>query len=107
MSSLKQTLASSDEEPQARTTPKKVRIPNGHVTFVWGREHYQPIQYHGFDVGPFELCVSIDGEADIEKVQDGAMAILDEIAKREFIKKRDAYLERVRHLADFMEAQRS
>lgn len=103
---LQQTLkdGSSKVEPAQRTLPAVIKIPGGAISFSWGREHYQPIQFHGFDVGPFEITTPINGEVDIVRVQAGVMDVLDGIAKREFERKRVEYLARVKDLDEFMEA---
>lgn len=54
------------------------------------------MQYHGFDVGPFELKVQVRPGDNIAELWAAAMEVLDALAQQEYAAKRDAFLKRVK-----------
>lgn len=74
------------------------------VKFASGREHFQPIKFHGFDIGPFEITITIDqGSPPLEALQKRARSLLQAMKEEEFKFEREAYLQRVKDLDEFME----
>lgn len=74
------------------------------LTVTWGREHFQPIQFHGFDVGPFEAVVTVQAGETVEQAFGRAQARLRELAEAEWPAKLEAYLDRIRQLGARMKA---
>lgn len=65
------------------------------LTVTWGKEGYQPRQYHNMDLGPFVMTVQVEPGDNVVEVYEKMRAELDEIAKKEFEVKLSAYLDRI------------
>ncbi len=72
---------------------------------TWGREHFQPIQYHGMDVGPFELTVTLGDDESVLEAYRRARAQLQEIARLEHETKLAEFLGRIETTAQTMRAR--
>ena len=69
------------------------------IDVTWGREHVQPVQYNGMDIGPFSMTTKIrKGETPVSAAAR-AMLQLDAIAQNEFKTKLPAFLQRIRDAA--------
>lgn len=66
------------------------------VTVAYGKEHIQPFRFQGFDVGPFEMTVTVrEGETPLQ-AKRRAMAHLVEMAEEEYREKLPRFQARVR-----------
>lgn len=73
----------------------------------WGREHLQPIEFHGLDIGPFEMTLTVrDGES-ISDVYEKGMNVLDQIAERAYIRKRKRYIERIKEMSEYVKVKKN
>ena len=66
------------------------------LTVTWGREHIQPIQFNGCDVGPFSMTVMIGNNESPAQAAARAMRWLDCIAAEEMRRKIPEFLSHVR-----------
>ncbi len=68
---------------------------------TWGREHLQPVQYQGLDIGPFSMTVVVQkGETPL-MAKRRAMKHLNEMGKDELQAKLPAFLKRVKDAATY------
>jgi hypothetical protein len=65
------------------------------LTVTWPREHFQPIEFHGMDLGPFSMSVTIQRGETPEEAHDRGMRRLGHMADDLFPRKLEAYLDRV------------
>lgn len=77
------------------------------LTVVWGEETFQPIQFHGFRVGPLSMTVFIAPGSDMQVVYRQVWNRLDALAHEQFGEKMAAYLDRVKELAVEVERRKS
>jgi hypothetical protein len=64
------------------------------LTVTWGREVFQPMKFHAFEIGSFQLTVRVgDGET-VQQAADRALDELEAIADREFERKSARFLDR-------------
>jgi len=62
------------------------------VTVVWPEEHYSPVQFHHYKVGPFTTTVNRKPGEAIQEACARAMNQLDAFAKQERMRKHDEYM---------------
>ena len=84
-----------------QSSPQRARL-----TVVWGEEYFQPVQYNGFKVGPFSLEVDIQQGVTVEATYHAAWIILDQLARKQFDEKLDAYLDRLQQMGERVEARK-
>lgn len=65
-------------------------------TFSWGREHIQPVQFNGFDLGPWEVTLTLRPGESIDDLHLRATEYLDAIADREYKHKLPRFLNRIK-----------
>jgi hypothetical protein len=75
--------------------------------FTWPREHVQPIQFHGMDIGPYEVRLTLRPSETVESLRLRAMKYLDAIAEREYTRKLDNFLKRIKTTQDIVKASKS
>ena len=72
------------------------------IEVTCGKEHFQPIQYHGLDIGPFTVRLQLtDGET-FEQAHTRAFKLLRKLADRELKARVPAYLEKVTKVASMV-----
>lgn len=70
------------------------------IRVSYGREHYQPFRFQGFDIGPFEMTVTVkEGETPMQ-AKRRAMKILEEMAEEEIRVKGPRYKARIHAYGD-------
>lgn len=77
------------------------------LTVTWGKELFQPLRYHNFEVGSFVLTVTIRRGETVYSAFDRAQKELAQLAEMEFREKLAAYLERVRTVAGAVESMKN
>ena len=71
--------------------PPRVRT----MTVSWGEETYQPIQFHGFRVGPLSMTLDIPAGCDLDSFARDAFKRLEKMGNEQFSRKLRDYLDRV------------
>jgi hypothetical protein len=66
------------------------------LTVTWGREHVQPVQFCGLDLGPFSMTVRVRAGETTQAAASRAFSALDVIAEAEYRRKLPQFLARVR-----------
>lgn len=77
------------------------------LTVTWGKELFQPLKFHNFEVGSFVLTVTIRQGETVAEAAGRAQRELEQLAHREFREKLAAYLERVRTVSGAVSAMRN
>ena len=93
---------------QGATSPYPVVELVGQIklTVVWAEENFQPVQYNGFRVGPLSLEIHVQAGESIEAAYQVAWAMLDQLARKQFSEKLDAYLDRLQQMGERVEARK-
>ena len=71
---------------------------NETVTVTWGREHFSPAQYMGFDIGPLSYTTEIREDETVEQAVTRAHKALNNVADKLFLIKRNGFIERLANL---------
>lgn len=61
------------------------------VRVVWAAQKFAPIQYHSFDVGPFEYVTTVQPGETLEQAHDRAFAFVKSCAKKAYREARDEF----------------
>lgn len=65
------------------------------LTVTWGREHFSPVQYNGYDIGPFTMEVTVQrGETPLQ-AERRAMVHMEAMASEEKTLKLKGFLARL------------
>ena len=64
--------------------------------FSWGREHIQPVEFNGMDIGPWEVRLTLRPNETIAQLHVRASSYLDQIAEKEYNRKLPKFLERIK-----------
>lgn len=67
------------------------------ITVTWGEETFSPIPFNSFRTGPFSLTTTVRDDESTEQAFDRAWAFLDAYARKQYVAKRAAFLERYHH----------
>lgn len=67
----------------------------GPVTFTLGKQHFAPIQYFNFEVGPFEVRLQPKGGETYGEMLDRANALLEDMFDQEFERTLNRFLDRI------------
>jgi hypothetical protein len=66
------------------------------LSVAHGKEHFQPLRFQGFDIGPFELQTRIRRGESVMEAKRRAMRLLEQMAQEEFEEKLERFLARVK-----------
>lgn len=66
------------------------------LTVTWGRQHVQPVQYQGMDVGPFSLTLRLREGETLQQAYNRGMARLEEMARRDYEHRLPKFIDRIR-----------
>lgn len=97
----RQALPNAVVAEMARTYPPEILAEGAQVVdVVWGKEYWQPIQFHGVEVGPFRAVSAVrQGESDAQaraRVYGELEAFAREVRKRKI----GEYLDSLRQVQD-------
>lgn len=70
------------------------------MTFTKGREHYAPIKFHSFEVGPYSVTLTPREDETWGELSARAHELLEELFAQEFKRQLDKYLDRVIEVSD-------
>ncbi len=95
---LKSETAPQAPPPEPARLPEEP-LPDGTVIdllVTWGREHVQPVQFQGMDIGPFAMTVRVQSGESPAEVYRRTMVVLDQLAEANYQQKLPRFLERVK-----------
>lgn len=76
-----------------------VELKSGESLVVtWGKEGYQPVKWHGMEVGPFVRTTIIQPGETTEQAYERVRAELAVVARREFELKLSEYLAKIKEV---------
>lgn len=96
----------SSEQP---TTPGEAPTPvddddadytGTELRVSWGKEHFQPFKYQGFDCGPFEIVVTVREGETLDDARRRASRRLERMAQEEFEEKLPQFHKRCRQAGE-------
>ncbi len=74
----------------------------GPVTFTLGKQHYAPIQYNNFEVGPFEVRLQPRVDETYGEMLERATDLLDEMFDQEFERSLNKFLDRLERMGEIV-----
>lgn len=68
-------------------------------TLTWGKEHFGPVQYQSFEVGPFDVSITIRPGETVNEARSRGRAFLARVAREEYETKLEGFLARLKDAA--------
>lgn len=81
---------------EARANADQTDYEGTQLTVAYGREHIQPFRFQGFDVGPFEMTVTVQAGETPLQAKRRAMVHLVAMAEEEYREKLPRFQQRIR-----------
>ena len=77
------------------------------MTFTKGKEHYAPIQYQSFEVGPYDVTLQPREDETYREMLTRANGLLDELFEEEFERQLNLFMDRLERMGKIVQARRS
>jgi len=78
----------------------------GPVTFTLGKQHFSPIQYNNFEVGPFECRLQPKSGETYGEMLERATDLLEEMFDQEFERSLNKFLDRLERMGKIMQERK-